>query len=147
MTPKNKLPIPVARAMRKLGTDLGNARRRRRITAKLLAERAGVSPRTMAKIEKDPTLATNLDIDSNNIEEMLVFSYFLKIFKLVIIILNLSYLFGVMWILLCEAVFDFQYDIEIDTYLENSFEETPDLFLTYFGMNEKNWMEVINLWL
>ena len=63
--------------------------------------------KTMAKIEKDPTLATNLDIDSNNIEEMLVFSYFLKIFKLVIIILNLSYLFGVMWILLCEAVFDF----------------------------------------
>jgi transcriptional regulator with XRE-family HTH domain len=57
MTPKNKLPIPVARAMRKLGTDLGNARRRRRITAKLLAERAGVSPRTMAKIEKgDPSV-------------------------------------------------------------------------------------------
>jgi transcriptional regulator with XRE-family HTH domain len=57
MTPKNKLPIPAVRAMRKLGTDLGNARRRRRITAKLLAERAGVSPRTMAKIEKgDPSV-------------------------------------------------------------------------------------------
>lgn len=70
--------------------------------------------KTMAKIERDPTLATNLDIDSNNIEEMLVFSYFLKIFKLVIIILNLSYLFGVMWICLCEAIFDFKFDIEID---------------------------------
>jgi hypothetical protein len=77
----------------------------------------------MDKIEKDPTLATNLDIDSNKIEEMLVFSYFLKIFKLVIIILNLSYLFGVMWIVLCEAVFDFQFDIDIDTYLEDSFDE------------------------
>ena len=43
--------------MRKLGTDIGNARRRRRITARLLAERASVSPRTMAKIEKgDPSV-------------------------------------------------------------------------------------------
>lgn len=68
----------------------------------------------MAKIERDPTLATNLDIDSNKIEEMLVLSYFLKIFKLVIIILNLSYLFGVLWMGLCEAIFDFKFDIEID---------------------------------
>ncbi|MBT8043613.1 MAG: helix-turn-helix domain-containing protein [Verrucomicrobiae bacterium] len=58
MAAKNKLPIPVARAMRKLGTDIGNARRRRRITAKLLAERAGVSPRTMAKIEKGDASVT-----------------------------------------------------------------------------------------
>ena len=97
----------------------------------------------MAKIERDPSLAQNLDIDSNNIEELLVFSYFLKIFKLVIIILNLSYLFGVLWICLCEAVFDFQYDIDIDTYLQNTFEEAPDLFLTYFSLNEKNWMETL----
>ena len=52
------LPIPVARAMRKLGQDLNCARRRRRITAKLLAERADISLRTLAKIEKgDPSVA------------------------------------------------------------------------------------------
>ena len=44
--------IPVARAMRKLGEDLKNARKRRRITTKLAAERAGISRTTLTKIEK-----------------------------------------------------------------------------------------------
>ena len=49
---KNTLPIPVSRALRKLGKDIADARKRRRIPVKLMAERAGVSPRTLAKIEK-----------------------------------------------------------------------------------------------
>ncbi|MBY0544225.1 MAG: helix-turn-helix domain-containing protein [Gammaproteobacteria bacterium] len=46
-----KLPIPVLRALRKLGKDISDARRRR-ITAQLMAERAGVSRATIGKIEK-----------------------------------------------------------------------------------------------
>ncbi|MFN7096872.1 MAG: helix-turn-helix domain-containing protein [Gammaproteobacteria bacterium] len=46
------LPIPVRRALRKLGIDIQNARLRRRITAQLLAERAGISRATLYKIEK-----------------------------------------------------------------------------------------------
>lgn len=54
-TPIN-LPIPVLKALRKLGHDINDARRRRRITTKLLAERAGISRGTIGKIEKgDPT--------------------------------------------------------------------------------------------
>lgn len=50
------LPIPVIKALRKLGQDINDARRRRRITAQLMAERAGLSRSTIAKIEKgDPT--------------------------------------------------------------------------------------------
>ena len=50
------LPIPVISALRKLGQDINNARRRRRITLKLMAERAGLSRSTIGKIEKgDPT--------------------------------------------------------------------------------------------
>ncbi|HEV2524460.1 MAG TPA: helix-turn-helix domain-containing protein [Gammaproteobacteria bacterium] len=50
------LPIPAIRALRKLGKDISNARRRRRITIQLMAERAGVSRATIGKIEKgDPT--------------------------------------------------------------------------------------------
>ena len=50
------LPIPAIRALRKLGTDISNARRRRRITVQLMAERAGISRATIGKIEKgDPT--------------------------------------------------------------------------------------------
>ncbi len=46
------LPIPVMRALRKLGEDLNHARRRRRITLKLMAERSGLSRTTVGKIEK-----------------------------------------------------------------------------------------------
>ncbi|GHT69099.1 transcriptional regulator [Spirochaetia bacterium] len=49
------LPIPVIGAVRKLGQDMGDARRRRRITMALMAERAGIAVNTLAKIEKgDP---------------------------------------------------------------------------------------------
>ena len=47
-----KSPIPVIKALRKLGKDIADARKRRRVPVKLMAERAGVSPRTLAKIEK-----------------------------------------------------------------------------------------------
>jgi hypothetical protein len=86
------------------------------------------------RLEDDPELNNNLDIDSNKLEEMLLLNYFLKIMKLVIIILNLSYLFGVFWMCLCEAVLDFQFDIDIETYVNNDFDEEPDLFLNYFQM-------------
>jgi hypothetical protein len=50
------LPIPVISALRKLGQDINDARRRRRNTAQLMAERAGLSRSTIGKIEKgDPT--------------------------------------------------------------------------------------------
>ncbi|MBA3751600.1 helix-turn-helix domain-containing protein [Candidatus Dependentiae bacterium] len=46
------LPIPVLKALHKLGKDISSARRRRRIPVKLMAERAGVSRATIGKIEK-----------------------------------------------------------------------------------------------
>ena len=47
-----KLPVPVLRALRKLGQDISDARRRRRITMELVAERAGIARATLTKIEK-----------------------------------------------------------------------------------------------
>lgn len=50
------LPIPALKALRKLGQDINDARRRRRITLGLMAERAGLSKATISKVEKgDPT--------------------------------------------------------------------------------------------
>lgn len=50
------LPIPVIKALRKLGQDINDARRRRRITIELMAQRAGLSRSTIGKIERgDPT--------------------------------------------------------------------------------------------
>lgn len=51
-------PIPVTRALRKLGRDIRDARRRRRIPAAILAERTSVSRMTLFKVEKgDPGVA------------------------------------------------------------------------------------------
>lgn len=45
-------PIPVTRALQKLGRDLRDARKRRRIPMQLAAERASISRTTLDKIEK-----------------------------------------------------------------------------------------------
>ena len=49
------IPIPVGRALRRLGHDIRDARRRRRIPVSILAERASISRTTLNKVEKgDP---------------------------------------------------------------------------------------------
>ncbi len=50
--PIGKLPIPVVRILRKLGQDISDARRRRRIPAALMAERASINRMTLYKIER-----------------------------------------------------------------------------------------------
>jgi len=52
MSKLHTLPIPVQRALRKLGQDIASARRRRRIPTQLMAERASISRSTLVKIEK-----------------------------------------------------------------------------------------------
>ncbi len=55
------LPIPVKRALRKLGHDLRDARRRRRIPVITAAQRASISRTTLVKIEKgDPGVAIGI---------------------------------------------------------------------------------------
>src|ERR1035441_8791413 len=46
------IPVPVSRALRKLGHDIRDARRRRRIPVAILAERASISRTTLNKAEK-----------------------------------------------------------------------------------------------
>lgn len=53
-----RLPIPVTRALRKLGHDIRDARRRRRIPSEIAAQRASISRPTLIKVEKgDPGVA------------------------------------------------------------------------------------------
>lgn len=52
------LPLPVVRALRKLGQDVRDARRRRRIPVAIASERASISRMTLLKIEKgEPAVA------------------------------------------------------------------------------------------
>lgn len=57
MPRKTKLlaPITVRRALRQLGSDLRDARRRRRIPMALMAERVGCTRVTLAKAERGDT--------------------------------------------------------------------------------------------
>ncbi len=55
------IPIPVKRILRGLGLDIRTARLRRRITMQLMAERAGISRTTLAKVEKgDPSVTMGI---------------------------------------------------------------------------------------
>ena len=52
------LPIPVSRALHKLGHDMKDARRRRRIPMAIAAERASISKPTFIRVERgDPTVS------------------------------------------------------------------------------------------
>jgi transcriptional regulator with XRE-family HTH domain len=48
----SSVPIPVRRAVRKLGQDIRDARLRRRIPTEILAERASISRMTLYNVEK-----------------------------------------------------------------------------------------------
>src|SRR6202795_3136357 len=55
------LPLPVRHALRKLGQDVRDARRRRRIPVAIAAQRASISRTTLVKIEKgEPGVAMGL---------------------------------------------------------------------------------------
>lgn len=52
------LPLPVRRALRKVGADIADARKRRRISTLTMCQRAMISRPTLIKIEKgDPDVS------------------------------------------------------------------------------------------
>lgn len=54
----SKLPVPIRRALRKLGQDIRDARLRRRIPTEILAQRASISRTTLYNVERgDPNVA------------------------------------------------------------------------------------------
>ena len=66
-------------------------------------------------IDTDPELANDSDVDNTGIGQILAISYTLKTLKLVIVILNVSYITGIMFLVLCEFVDDFIYDLDFGT--------------------------------
>src|ERR1700681_2667272 len=55
------LPLPVKRALTKLGEDIRSARLRRRIPTTLMAERAFITRTTLAKVERgDPAVSLGI---------------------------------------------------------------------------------------
>ena len=55
------LPTPVARALRKVGADIRDARRRRRLPMAVVAERALITRVTLGKVERgDPAVSLGI---------------------------------------------------------------------------------------
>lgn len=55
------LPFPVRRQLRKLGEDIAIARKKRRLTISMMAERMAVSPATYKRVEKgDATVSLGI---------------------------------------------------------------------------------------
>jgi hypothetical protein len=54
-------------------------------------------------IKDDKELAEDITQDNNNIEGIMKFGFFLKTFKLVIVIINTSFFMGVFWLIYCQV--------------------------------------------
>lgn len=61
-------------------------------------------------IANRPDLAENTLLDNNNISRLITINNVLRIFKLVLIILNISYFLGFAWFIVCEL----SYRINLD---------------------------------
>ena len=58
---QNALPLMVRKALRKLGADIQVARKRRRLTMAIVAERAFISRNTLTRVERgDPAVALGI---------------------------------------------------------------------------------------
>lgn len=82
-------------------------------------------------IDNDPEFANCRDASLNNIEEVLFISYGLKTIYLTIVILNISYVLGMIWIIVCEFIEDFYLDTDFKDANEGLGE---DYFIRYFSL-------------
>lgn len=62
--------------------------------------------KVLAQIDKDPALEENLNVDQNNIDYFFNLHYLLKIFKLFLMIMNVSYFTGIIWLIFCQVTHD-----------------------------------------
>lgn len=73
----------------------------------------------LEKVRRDPIYAEDNTHDNNQIELIKYINYFVKIFRLVTIILNICYFTGMAWLILCKVELKYQ-DAKSDNFI-NSF--------------------------
>lgn len=62
------------------------------------------SHKILKEIERDPLLDDNLDKDMNSIDWLIKVRYMLKTFKLILMLFNVSYFTGILWIIYCDVM-------------------------------------------
>jgi len=83
-------------------------------------------------MDMNPKMGDDIFQDHNKVEQLLFIGYFIKTFKLVIIIFNFSYFFAIFWIIVCKGVEDFVKNVDYTN--PESAALYPDTFLTNFGL-------------
>jgi len=78
------------------------------------------------EIERNPTIGEDTVTDHNNIEYLLKIGYALKIFKLVLVILNTSYFVGIIFLIIADVSITLAYHLG-DT--------DQEFFITYNEIN------------
>ena len=95
--------------------------------------KAGLINRMERRIDRDDHFANNMIESMNPVESLMFSGYMLKSLQLTILLVNISYIMGMLFFILCEAVQDFHYDVN---YLEMSDDEIENFetenFIQYF---------------
>jgi hypothetical protein len=86
------------------------------------------------KCLEDEEFANNREESKNNVETILFISYGLKTLQLTVVILNISYVLGMLWIIMCQYIEDFVLDTDFRS-TEADLEKHKDQFIVYFGLN------------
>lgn len=91
--------------------------------------------KSIEKIRNDSFFANDINEDHNNVGQQLNIFYGLKIFKIVIIIMNFAYMLGMFWYILMKAVEDFGgYDYK--TVTESGVAGQP--FILFYGLQNRS---------
>ena len=80
----------------------------------------------------DPVNKDNMDIDNNNIMSILIISYFFKTFKVIAVVLTMSYFIGMFWYIFCDL--SLQYPTPLG---ENGLPTQNDGFIKEYALDER----------
>jgi hypothetical protein len=83
----------------------------------------------------DPKIRDDTDHDHNKVAQQLLIGYILKITKIVIDVVNFSYLLGMFWYIMIKLIEDFGELNYKDAMFDISDDDMP--FIPYYGLQKK----------
>lgn len=100
-------------------------------TAKFMKQVKHFFEGRLQQICQNPDLAEDMDLDQNKIMTIIIVGYIFKIFKLVVIIFQVSYFLGILFYIYCDLTNDLQYVIELRK-SQAKIEDTDDFYAPNF---------------
>jgi hypothetical protein len=88
-------------------------------------------------IETDPVKAEDIIADQNKVSLMIMIGFFIKIFKLGMIILNICFFLGVFWYIFCDVTTDIYNSRDFTKFSEQELESlNTELYLEYYELTD-----------